>query len=179
MTTPHLEIFNVLDGRRSSKADALHRSLVRLGIDFATGVPCGVLKHIIENVSRDPVITHVPANRESEAVGIAAGAMLAGRMPLVYTQNSGFFAASNDIASLLIPYKLPILFAVTHRGCADEDAVQHLVTGATTETLLRSFGLPFETYGGENSEERLVDLWNAMAAAQRPAVLLFRKGWNQ
>ena len=116
------------------------------GFDFATGVPCGVLKHIIKKLKEDRRVRHVSVNRESEAVGVAAGAYLAGKKPLVYMQNSGLFAASNDIASLLIPYKIPVFFVISFRGCRGEDAVQHLVTGGATKTLIRSFHLSFEIF---------------------------------
>ena len=106
--------FNMVDGKRSAKADQLHQVFLELGVDFASGVPCGVLRHIIKNFIDDAEILHVSANRESEAVGLAAGAYLAGKIPVVYMQNSGLFAASNDIASLLIPYEIPIFFTVSY-----------------------------------------------------------------
>ena len=96
-------IFNLVTGERSIKADQMHRIFLELGVNFASGVPCGVLRHIIKNFNDEKTILHVPANRESEAVGLAAGAYLGGKTPVVYMQNSGLFAASNDIASLLIP----------------------------------------------------------------------------
>src|SRR3990172_12532894 len=100
--------FNDLVTGGSRKAELLHKEMIKQGIDFASGVPCGVLRHIIRNLQEDTSVHHQPANRESEAVGIAAGAYFAGKKPVGYMQNSGLFAASNDIASFLIPYEIPI-----------------------------------------------------------------------
>ncbi|MFA6404712.1 MAG: hypothetical protein WCW03_01815 [Candidatus Paceibacterota bacterium] len=79
------KIFNSLGTSRSKIADCIHRSFIESGVNFATGVPCGVLKHIIRNLNNDTRVLHVPANRESEAIGLAAGAYLAGKTPIVYS----------------------------------------------------------------------------------------------
>lgn len=172
-------VFNDLSKSGNQKAGRLHQSLKRHGVNFATGVPCGVLCHIINNLVNDKSIMHVLANRESEAVGISAGAYLSGKCPVVYMQNSGLFASSNDIASLLIPYKMPILFVVTYRGCEGEDAVQHFVTGRATEKLLESFGVDFFVYEKQDINDLVNEIFNRMNIAYLPSFLLLKRGWNK
>lgn len=172
-------VFNVMDGERSAKADQLHRLFREFGVDFVSGVPCGVLRHIIKNFNDDTAILHIPANRESEAVGLAAGAYLAGKTPVVYMQNSGLFAASNDIASLLVPYKIPIFFVVSYRGCEGEDAVQHLTTGRATERLLEAFSLPFVVFGEQNLETLVRSMFETMCQTELPMFLLLKRGWHR
>jgi phosphonopyruvate decarboxylase len=53
--------------------------LLEQGHDFFTGVPDSALKQFIGELPRLPAEQHVPATWEAEAVGIAAGAYLAGR----------------------------------------------------------------------------------------------------
>lgn len=172
-------VFNILAGDRSEKVNRLHGIFRELGVNFASGVPCGVLRHIIKNFDDDVAVLHVIANRESEAVGIAAGAYLGGKIPVVYMQNSGLFSASNDIASLLIPYKMPIFFVVSYRGCEGEDAVQHLTTGRATEHLLKSFGLPFVVFGDQNLEALVRSMFGTMRKAELPTFLLLKRGWHR
>jgi sulfopyruvate decarboxylase subunit alpha len=172
-------VFNTLSCDRSEKADKLHRVFRELGVNFASGVPCGVLRHIIKNFDNDIAMLHVIANRESEAVGIAAGAYLGGKIPVVYMQNSGLFSASNDIASLLVPYGMPIFFVVSYRGCEGEDAIQHLTTGRATERLLESFGLPFVIFGDQNLETLMRLMFETMRKAELPTFLLLKRGWYQ
>lgn len=169
-------VFNDLSKSENQKADYLHQSLKRHGVNFATGVLCGVLRHIINNLLNDKSIFHVLANRESEAVGIAAGAYLSGRCPVVYMQNSGLFASSNDIASLLIPYKMPIFFVVTYRGCEGENAVQHFVTGGATEKLLESFGVDFFVYEKHDISDLIDMIFNRMIETSLPSFLLLKRG---
>jgi sulfopyruvate decarboxylase alpha subunit len=138
---------------RSLRERHFFEVLKQSGINFATGVPCGVQKYLIRFLSSDPTILHVPATRESEAIGIAAGAYLAGRCPIVYMQNSGLLDSINTITSLSLAYQIPLLFSVTLRGAPGEDAPQHLINGGITEEVLRSIGLPYQTLGKENIEQ--------------------------
>lgn len=178
MDTHPTNSFNTLVDELSKKANLLHNLLLEQGVDFACGVPCGVLKYIIKNLSTDSRVIHVPANRESEAIGLAAGAYFAGRTPLVYMQNSGLFAASNDIASLLVPYETPIFFVVSFRGCEGEDAIQHLTTGQATEPLLRSFELPFVVYHQHDLKVLIPSLFEKMRNTKLPTFLLLKRGWQ-
>lgn len=172
-------VFNTLDGERSEKADQMHRLFLDLGVDFASGVPCGVLRHIIRNFNDDESILHMLANREGEAVGLAAGAYLAGKTPVVYMQNSGLFAASNDIASLLVPYGIPIFFTVSYRGYAGEDAVQHMATGRATEALLTSFGLSSVIFGEHDLDTLIRSMFEEMRTVKLPIFLLLKRGWQR
>lgn len=171
--------FNLLEDKRSERADELHQLFKEHGVNFATGVPCGVLRNIIDNLTNDSDVSHISANRESEAVGIAAGAYFSGKIPIIYMQNSGLFAASNDIASLLIPYMIPVLFVVTYRGCEGEDAVQHLTTGKATEKLLESFCLSYWIYQQQSLDVLVNQMFFKMEETGLPVVLLLKRGWDK
>lgn len=178
MNTNDKTVFNTLDGKHNEKADQIHRLFLELGVDFASGVPCGVLRHIIKNLNDDKKVLHIPANRESEAIGLAAGAYFAGKTSVVYMQNSGLFAASNDIASLLIPYEIPIFFVVSYRGCEGEDAIQHLTTGRATESLLKSFSLPFTVFEKHDIDILIKSMFEEMRKIKLPIFLLLKRGWQ-
>ena len=177
MGADNVPSFNALDRHGSKKADSLHQLLRQHGVDFAVGVPCGVIRHLIAHLDEDPGVRHLIATRESEAVGIAAGAYFAGATPVVYMQNSGLFAASNDIASLLIPYETPILFVVSYRGCENEDAVQHMTTGRSTLSLLSSFQLAYSVLEHQDLTEVVGSLLEHMQQSPAPVFLLLKRGW--
>lgn len=149
------------------------------GIDFAVGVPCGVQRDLIHLLQIDTDIIHVACTRESEAVGIAVGAFLSGRQPIVYMQNSGLFAASNDIASLAMLYNIPLLFSVTWRGAPGEDAPQHFITGNAMHSLLTSFNINFLEITKNNIASTIHTATQTLRNTRRPFALLFRRGWNK
>lgn len=101
--------------------------------DFYTGVPSSALKGFVVSIPEDK---HFLATSEPEAVGMAAGAYMAGKRPCVYMQNDGIGRCITDIATLLIPYEIPVFFVIGHR----EDGPQHEVLGGCTADILKRIG---------------------------------------
>lgn len=147
------------------------------GVDFATGVPCGVQKHLIECLASDPEILHMPATREAEAIGIATGAYLAGRKPVLYMQNSGLLESINTLTSLVLPYEIPLLFTMAWRGVPGETAPQHFINGRATTEILEVLGIPYEVINKDNVEEIVgKSLANVEGSIPRPSAILIARG---
>jgi len=122
--------------RRVTSDEGLLEELVDEGHDFFTGVPDSGLKSFLADVWELPPEQQVPATWEAEAVGIAAGAALAGRKPVVYLQNAGLGHAVNPLASLCIPYGIEMTLVVGHRHTLP----QHRVMGEIDAPLLDLMG---------------------------------------
>jgi phosphonopyruvate decarboxylase len=112
------------------------------GYDFFTGVPCSMISGLIATLETHPRLPYVPAVREDVAVGLAAGAWLAGRRPMVLMQNSGLGTSLNALVSLSLMYRLPALLLVTWRGHAGKDAPEHLLMGEISPSLLEMIRIP-------------------------------------
>ena len=125
-------------------------NLLAEGYDFFTGVPDSGLKQFIADVQDLPHDMHVPATWEAEAVGIAAGATLAGKKACVYLQNAGLGHTINPLTSLCIPYEIEPLLVVGHR----HSLPQHKVMGEVDEQLLRVIGWSnFILVSGDNNPD--------------------------
>src|SRR5919106_5994999 len=118
-------------------ADYFLREAGRRGFGFYAGVPCSFLTPIINRVISDRATAYVGASSEGEAVGIAAGAWLAGRKTVVMCQNSGLGNTINPLTSLNWPFRIPTLLMVTWRGQPGlNDELQHELMGRVTGRLL-------------------------------------------
>jgi phosphonopyruvate decarboxylase len=126
---------------------ALLPLLERHGFDFFAGVPCSLIDDLIRGLETHPRLPYVPAVREDVAVGLAAGAWLAGRCPAVLMQNSGLGTSLNALASLSLLYGLPVLLLVTWRGHGGKDAPEHILMGEITPRLLDLLGVPHRVLG--------------------------------
>ena len=73
-------------------------TLKRNSVDLVVYVPDNVLKPLIKAIHEDSYFTAFSATREEEAVGIVAGAFMAGRRGIVLMQTSGFATLANVIA---------------------------------------------------------------------------------
>lgn len=138
------------------QADEVVSELVRHGIDFATGVPCSFLTGFLNRVIACSDIPYCGATSEGEAVGLAAGAYLAGRQPMVLCQNSGLGNMVNPLTSLAHPFRIPMLLIVTWRGEPETpDEPQHGLMGAITKDLLATLQVPSQDVPQSIDELRL------------------------
>jgi len=122
---------------------AIYRGIKDSNIDFVSGVPCVNLKNLISLIERDRDITYIPATREEEAVGICAGAHLAGRRCAILMQNSGLGNSINSIGSLCKVYQIPLLFIISHRGDLKEKIPAQVPMGRWTKKLLETIEMPY------------------------------------
>ncbi len=149
------------------------------GFDFYCGVPCSFLTPLINRVIGDPASRYVGAASEGEAVGIAAGAWLAGRATVVMCQNSGLGNAINPLTSLNWPFRIPTLLIVTLRGEPGlGDEPQHELMGRITTRLLDDIGVP--SAGFPDHEEAIAPGLDAaratLAETDLPYALVLRQG---
>jgi phosphonopyruvate decarboxylase len=156
--------------------------LRELGCDFFTGVPCSLVAGLIAALDADPSLPYYPETREDAAIGLACGARLAGRQPVVIMQNSGLGVCLNALTSLVLLYKTPCLLLITWRGYGQHgggDAPEHVIMGDVCARLLETIGVP---YRAPEPATLLDDLrWATAYQRERslPAALLLRAGVTQ
>lgn len=161
------------------QADDFLSSVRSRGYDLWTGVPCSILTPVIDSLISRQDMTYVSASSEGEAIGIAMGAYLAGRKPVLFCQNSGLGNMVNPLTSLCHPFRVPMLMIVTHRGEPGVyDEPQHLYMGSITEPLLEVLGIPFSHFPVKRE-----DVGGVLEQAERsmrengiPFALIVRRG---
>ncbi len=146
--------------------------LDRHGFDFYTGVPCSLVEDLIAALECHRRAPWIPAVREDVALGLAAGAWLGGRRPVVVMQNSGLGTSLNALASLSLMYGLPALLIVTWRGFGGQDAPEHLLMGEISPKLLDLLGIPYRVLRPESADELLTWARREMDARETPVALL-------
>jgi sulfopyruvate decarboxylase subunit alpha len=146
------------------------------GYNFFTGVPCSLFAGVTRILDGEPRYGYVSAVREDSAMGLAAGAYLGGRQPVVFMQNSGLGVSANAIVSLHQTYDIPALLVVSWRGQTREDAPEHLIMGAVTKDFLRLLRIPFAVIDGASLDRQIASLTMTMVAGSRPVALVVPKG---
>jgi phosphonopyruvate decarboxylase len=139
-------------------------------------VPCSLVGEAIAALETHPRLPYVPAVREDVAVGLAAGAWMAGRLPMVIMQNSGLGTSLNALVSLSLMYRFPALLLITWRGHGGNDAPEHLVMGDISPRLLELIAVPHRVL---TAGSVAADIAWARAEAERlsqPVALLLPPG---
>lgn len=123
------------------------KEATRCGFDFYTSVPCSYLTPLLNAVLGDEQLHHYMASSEGEAMAIAAGASLAGRIPVVMMQNSGLGNAVNPLTSLNHTFRIPTLLIISWRGHPEvHDEPQHEMMGKIMHRLLDLMEVPHDRF---------------------------------
>ncbi len=158
------------------RSEDFARKLIDAGYNFFTGVPCSIIGNLITTLTNMPDVTYVPAVREDAAVGVASGAYMTGKTPVVLMQNSGLGQCLNTLTSLNLIYKLPCLLLVTWRGFEGKDAPEHLVMGRTCNKLLDTIGISHHSFNHDNIKVLIDMSYKLITENKEPIVLFLKKG---
>ena len=149
--------------------DVLKRNQVKL----ITYVPDNVLRPLIDGVHADPFFTTFSCTREEEAVGIVAGAWMGGLRGIVLMQTSGFATLPNVIASLAVPFQIPVLMMVSERGTLGEFNIGQSLVARTMRPVLEALAVEHHTMTRLDEVEFIVDRSITQAIATRaPCVFI-------
>jgi sulfopyruvate decarboxylase alpha subunit len=117
------------------------QTLKRNDIRLVPYVPDRVLTPLIKNLHADPFFTIFATAREEEAVGIVSGAWMGGMRSAVLMQTSGFATLANVLASLAIPYQIPLIMFVSERGTLGEFNLGQALVARTMRPVLQSLAV--------------------------------------
>lgn len=118
-------------------------ALTGAGVELLVAVPDSLLAPLIDRAAGRPGLRYVQANDEATAVGIAAGATLAGVRALVVMENSGLRRACETLSRLLLAHRLNVAFLVSHRGAFGERNWWGVAHSDTMKAHLSMLRTPF------------------------------------
>jgi len=120
-------------------------------------VPDNVLTPLIEGVGADNYFMPVNATREDEAIGTITGAYMAGLRGAVMMQTSGFALIANALASLVVPYQIPLVMVISERGTMGEFNIGQSLVARTMRPTLDTLGITHHTLNDEANMPFIVD----------------------
>jgi sulfopyruvate decarboxylase alpha subunit len=159
--------------REKAWHEVVLQTLKRNDIRLVPYVPDRVLTTLIKNLHADPFFTTFPTAREEEAVGIVSGAWMGGVRGAVLMQTSGFATLANVLASLAIPYQIPLIMFVSERGTLGEFNYGQSLVCRTMRPVLDSLAMEHHTATRLDEFEFIVDRSIKQAiATQAPVALI-------
>ncbi len=150
--------------------------LILENFKFFTGVPCSLLSGLISYLEQVEGVKYVPSVREDSAVGLCAGAYLAGSPPVLLMQNSGLGYCLNAFTSLNLIYRIPVLVIMSWRGQGGKDAPEHIIMGDISEKLLETAGMDYSILTAENFDSVLATAMRKINEEKLPYTLIIEKG---
>jgi len=157
-----------------------------IGAEFYTGVPDSQLKPLCNYLMNTYGIDekhHIIAANEGNCTALAAGYHLAaGKVPVVYMQNSGEGNIINPVASLLNDkvYAIPVVFIIDWRGEPGvHDEPQHIYQGEVTIKLLEDMGIKAFIIGKDTTDDEVAEVmkeYRKLLNVGKDVAFVIRKG---
>ena len=142
-------------------------------VRLVTYIPDNVLKPLIQAVHDDPHFKVLCPAREEEACGIVAGAHMAGVRGVTLMQTSGFATIPNVLASLVVPYQLPLVMIVSERGTLGDHQLGQAIVCRTMRPILQTLGIEHFAIERLDDVEFVVDRMVKQAfSTQAPACII-------
>lgn len=141
-------------------------------VRLVTYVPDRVLTPLIKTIHADPYFTAFVTAREEEAVGIVTGAWMGGMRGAILMQTSGFATLPNVLASLAVPYQIPLIMFVSERGTLGEFNLGQSLVCRTMRPALDSLAMEHHTITRQDELEFIVDRSIKQAVATQAPVAL-------
>jgi sulfopyruvate decarboxylase subunit alpha len=146
--------------------------LKAIGVNFAVLIPDTILYELDELLVDDPDIDTLICSREDEGFGIAFGARLAGKKPVLLMEGSGLGLSSLILARTQL-HRLPILILAAHNWTYGERYSYHGATRLVTQPTLDMLRIPYHVL--QSADEIpwvLRELSDTMAGQRTPAAVL-------
>jgi sulfopyruvate decarboxylase subunit alpha len=150
--------------------------LIQENFNFFTGVPCSLLSGLISQLEKVDEAKYIPSVREDAAVGLCAGAYMAGSLPVLLMQNSGLGYCLNAFTSLNLIYRIPVLVIMSWRGQGGKDAPEHIIMGDINQKLLETAGMDYSVLKPENLDQVLETARRKINEEKLPYTLIVEKG---
>lgn len=153
--------------------EIVHEVLKQNQVRLITYVPDNVLRPLIDRLHADGFFTCFATAREEEALGIVSGAWMGGMRGCILMQTSGFATLANVIASLAVPYQIPVVMFVSERGTLGEFNWGQALTARTMRPVLDALAVEHHTITRLDEVEFITDRTIKQAVmTQAPAALI-------
>jgi sulfopyruvate decarboxylase subunit alpha len=157
-------------------SDNIVAELRDAGINFIAYLPETRLSGILPLLEADPFFQLAAVASEAEAVTIASGAALVGKVPACYMEGTGLFVCSYNLLTVSIRLGIPLLLLISYVGSfADRrNSFRFAPTGIRTEEQLKALGITYRIAACRaDLETGIRDSVRMMHALKQPVALLF------
>ncbi|HKI97264.1 MAG TPA: hypothetical protein VKB51_02200 [bacterium] len=125
----------------------------------------------------------LPLAREEEGVGVTCGQALGGKRGALLCPTSGIGNSLNALASLPIPYRIPVPMIIGFRGDLGEFNSTQVMMGQSLPEIFRSMRIPYFELKREDEVAVLTEGFLRLCySTESPAALLISTqlaGWKE
>jgi sulfopyruvate decarboxylase alpha subunit len=146
-------------------------------------LPDAMGERLLRLMREDTEFDLLPLAREEEGVGVVCGQSLAGKRGVLLCPTSGIGNSINALASLPIPYRIPVPMIIGFRGDLGEFNSTQVTMGQALPDIFRAMRIPFYELKREDEVAVLTEGFLRICyTTESPAALLITTqlaGWKE
>ena len=163
--------------------DVILQVLKQYRIRYINYLPDAMGEQLLRLARNDQDFEILPLAREEEGVGVVSGQAVAGGRGVLLMPTSGLGNSINALASLPIPYRIPLPMIIGFRGDLGEFNAAQVGMGQAMPQIFRAMNIPFFVLKREDEVQVLTEGFLRLAyATESPAALLISTqlaGWKE
>lgn len=151
---------------------AIEKARVRV----ASSVPDNWLAPVIERLNTSKTLTHAPAAREEDALGVCCGAALSGVRAVCLMQSAGALNTGGTLATLGIAYGVPVVMIIADRGHLGDVTIAHFEKARAFRPFLDALGIPhYDLTPDFLKKDQIEHAFRMAEIGQKPVALLITR----
>jgi sulfopyruvate decarboxylase TPP-binding subunit len=159
-----------------SFAEDMAAAIENAGVKVTASVPDNWLAPVIKKLTDSKSVTHAPAAREEDALGISCGAALSGVRTICLMQSAGVLNTGGTLATLGTAYGVPVVMIIADRGHLGDVTIAHFEKARALRPFLDALGLPFYDLAPDFLKRDQIEQAFRMAEiGQKPVALLITR----
>ncbi len=124
---------------------ALHPSFIlaelkKNNVSHVVWLPDSETSFMYQLLKEEPTIDIVPVCREGEAMAIALGLWIGGKVPICQIQSTGFYESGDSIRGLVLDLDFPLVMLIGYRGYSSQGTSTDSAA-IYMEQILRAWGI--------------------------------------
>ena len=141
------------------------------GVTHVITIPDSETNYLYELMVQQPWLDIVPVSREGEAMSIALGLNVAGKVPVCLIQNTGMMESGDSIRGMVLDAGFPLVLVVGYRGWTRR-GVTNDTAARYTEPFLNAFGINYYLVEHDVDGDRISTAFKEARATRRPVAVL-------
>ena len=129
---------------KSEAAEIALKALLDSGVDFAACLPDSAFQELYGPLSAQKSVDYIQIANEGDGVGVCMGAWIGGKKPVLVMENTGFAVTPYALLRGPIPFGVPMLLLIAHRGGFHDQRWFSVPMGWGTMPLLEAMRISYE-----------------------------------
>ena len=145
--------------------------LKKHSVTHVVTLPDSETRHMYDALMAEASIEVVPVSREGEAIPVAAGLWIGGKLPVIAIQNAGLFESGDALRGMALGIDLPLVMFIGYRGYSRRGDTPD-TAAVMLEPFLHNWRVDYFVVEGDEDLDRVELAFEKARRTNKPVAVL-------